>query len=197
MKLAPIHIINLRQSADRRRHIAQQFSKTKIRPMFFPAFDGHSKAFPFFVFQALSGRWWHDAENFKPGAFACFLSHAAIWAKVARGQSPYAFVFEDDVAFDFDGLETARLDIGNAPKPFDIVFVNQRMHNYVSNLEGEDAIINVSHLLYERVLDGTYANRVPVPGGDGYAVSKRGARKLLHMCNSRGINMGVDSLLSH
>ena len=41
-------------------------------------------------------------------------------------------------------------------------------------------------------MNGEYAERVPAPGTDGYIVSKKGARKLLYMMQSRGINMGVD-----
>lgn len=185
----PIYIINLRRSVDRRRHIEKQFSESTFRPCFCRAFDGHNKAFPFFVFRSLSGRWWHDADNFKPGGFACFLSHAATWAKVAYGSSPYAFVFEDDVTLNLGGLEDCLLGIENAQQPFDVIFVSESMSHWISGVE-EKAVIPIP--LYDRVLDGTYADRIPPPGAYGYAVSKRGARKLLHICNSRGINMGVD-----
>lgn len=192
---APIYIINLKRSVDRRRLITRQFSRTGFRPLVFCAFDGHDTAFPFFVFKNLSGRWWHYADHFKPGAFACYLSHAAIWAKVASGSSPYAFIFEDDTTFDFAALESCLLDIEDTS--FDLIFVNQRMHRWVSSISrtGPSCMVKVASLLSERVLNGAYADHVPCPGADGYIVSKRGARRLLHIMQSRGICMGVDYAL--
>ena len=195
MNQVPIYIINLKRSTDRRLNITRQFSPTSFRPLMYRAFDGHDTSFPFFVFKSLSGRWWHDSDNFKPGAFACYLSHAAIWAKVASGSSPYALIFEDDTTFDFAALQSCLLDIKDTS--FDIIFINQSMHKQVSSVSpaGSSCMVEVAPLLSERVLNGAYADHVPVPGAYGYIVSRRGARRLLAIMLSRGICMGVDYAL--
>ena len=83
----------------------KQFSQTTFRPSVFHALDGRHKAFPFFLFKELSGRWWDDVDNFKPGAFARFLSHAAVWSKIASSRSKYAVILEDDVTLNFTAID--------------------------------------------------------------------------------------------
>ena len=188
MSHPPIHVISLKRSTDRRRHILQQFRQTNLRPSLFPAFDGHDDCFPYFLFQKLSGRWWDDVDNFRPGAFACFLSHAAVWAKVASGSSPYAFVFEDDVTFNLPAFQDCLAALKH--ESFDLVFVNWAMHCWVPN--HLHTLVEVRSTLFRRIMDGTFSETLPAPGAYGYVVSREGARKLLYLTRSRGINMGVD-----
>jgi glycosyl transferase family 25 len=44
----------------------------------------------------------YDHHNWSAGEIACFMSHVAVWQRIADGDADYAAVFEDDVHFSRD-----------------------------------------------------------------------------------------------
>lgn len=43
-----------------------------------------------------------DHHNWSPGEVACFMSHIAVWRRIAEGSDAHAVVLEDDVYFSQD-----------------------------------------------------------------------------------------------
>lgn len=195
VKRAPVYLVNLKGEAGRRIRMKRQFSGTGIKYHTISAHDCHDERFPFFLYKEFSGQWWDRYDHFKPGAFGCFLSHAECWMKVATGSAPYGIVMEDDIELNVKAFWRCMEDI--AGMSFDVIYLSERMHSWLDNAkiqvgEHDGKTYSVSSLLCRLLLDGTYSEKVPPPGTDGYVVSKKGALKLLYMMQSRGINMGVD-----
>ena len=93
----PVYFINLERDQERREIGIKQLHKIGIKPHIISAYNGHQKNFSFYKYRHLSrGKWW-DKNVFKPGAFACYLSHAKCWRKIAAGNSPYGMILEDDI----------------------------------------------------------------------------------------------------
>lgn len=187
-KIVP-YVINLKRAAERREYMKRQFSDAGIKPYIVPAYDGHDKTFPFFIYKDLMGQWWNNYERFKPGAVACFLSHAKVWKYILKGPLPWGVVFEDDIDFNNGAFDRVLKDIGS--KDFDVIFIDSSMHAWVS-AEEKQTFVEISSYLVARLEDGSYSKHMPWPSASAYVVSKKGARKLLYMMESRGINMGVD-----
>ncbi|MDE0002007.1 MAG: glycosyltransferase family 25 protein [Rhodospirillaceae bacterium] len=189
----PIFVINLESQRERRSNVLRQFKDSSLKPTLVTAFDGHDPKFPFPRYRHLAGRFWESESDFKPGAFCCYLSHAQCWREIAAGNAELGLVLEDDVEINVQAL--ADFSVEN-PKELDLVFVNQRTSNYLKYLPAvaEDRV-GMGDLITRLIVNGTFAKRIPVPGADGYVVSKSGAEKLLRMMGTRGICMGVDYAL--
>ena len=188
----PVFVINLASSPDRKSSIVQQFDGCARQPTLVSGYEGHDATFPFYRYRKFAGLWWDNESEFKPGAFCCYLSHAKCWKKVADGNAEHALILEDDVAINIDALGAFTVD---GLSDFDVIFVNQRTRAYLKHLPSVPAWVDLGGLVTALVQDGTFARSIPAPGGDGYVVSKAGARKLLRMMKTRGICMGVDYAL--
>lgn len=51
-----------------------------------------------------------DHHNWSPGEVACFMSHIAVWRRIAEGSDAHAVVLEDDVYFSQDAANFLRDD---------------------------------------------------------------------------------------
>jgi len=51
-----------------------------------------------------------DHHNWSPGEVACFMSHIAVWRRIAEGSDAHAVVLEDDVYFSQDAARFLRDD---------------------------------------------------------------------------------------
>ena len=189
----PIFVINLESQRERRSNIIRQFEGSSLKPTLIAAYDGHDPKFPFRRYRHLAGRFWDNESEFKPGAFCCYLSHAECWRKIAGGKAEVVLVLEDDVEINAQAI--ANFSVEN-PKELDLVFVNQRTSNYLKHLPAVNSDrVDMGDLITRLITDGTFAERIPVPGADGYVVSNLGAEKLLRMIDTQGICMGVDYAL--
>ena len=189
----PIFVISLDSQRERRSNIIRQFECASLMPTLITALDGHDGKFPFARYRHLSGRFWDNESEFKPGAFCCFLSHARCWRQIAGGTDEIGLVLEDDVEINAQAI--ADFSVEN-PKESDLVFVNQRTSNYLTHLPAVSSdCVGMGDLITRLISDGTFAKSIPAPGADGYVVSRKGAKKLLGMMDTRGICMGVDYAL--
>ncbi len=88
------YLINLDRSAGRLEWMRRQLDELKISFQRIAAIDGTQ-------FDAESLQHWQSiaSKQFRPGPceIACFLSHRIAWSQVANGQSPWAFIAEDDI----------------------------------------------------------------------------------------------------
>jgi GR25 family glycosyltransferase involved in LPS biosynthesis len=191
----PHYIISLERSARRREALEAQLADLDLEYAFVNGFDGLDEGFPFPSYKHLYHPFWGNEQSFKPGAFACYLSHSLCWQAIAEGEAQHAVVLEDDVSFQAGYPEAFT---GSVPKaPFDLVFINERMQRWIaaSSIRQDAPLVSVSQLLCNLVRSGEFASRIRAPGADGYVVSKAGARKLMAMLHSRKICMGVDYAL--
>lgn len=190
----PAYLINLEDDIERRESSLEQLNKIDIHPIVVPACNGHQKDFPFHKYRHLSrGKWW-DKEVFKPGAFACYLSHAKCWETIASGSAPYAMILEDDMVINQDAFRTFTIDI--IPDTFDLIFINQGVTDFLQHVSFKDDIssevkfISLNKALLDLIQHGTFNDLQP--GSYGYIVSKNGAKKLLQIMEDTKVCMGVD-----
>ena len=104
MPHAPIFIINLQRSPDRRMFMQTQLQSLGLKFEFFTAVDG----------QALTAQqvsYYDDDLRKKTGWFnhklanneiACVLSHLQIWEKMWKENIEHAIILEDDITLDED-----------------------------------------------------------------------------------------------
>ncbi len=190
----PVYLINLEHEHQRRKNSIKQLDELEINPKIVPAYNGHQKDFPFHQYRHLSrGKWW-GKNVFKPGAFACYLSHAKCWKKIAMGSAPYALILEDDMIINYE--EFQKFNIDNIPNSFDILFVNigvTRLLELTSFKESQvsENFISFNKTLLDLLIHNKFNDNL-TPGGYGYIVSKQGAVKLLKMIERDKVCMGVD-----
>jgi len=185
-----IYLVNVPREHERRIKCVEQFKNIGINPTIISAYDGHDPSFPFHKYKNLSGHdLWGDPKTFKPGAFACYLSHAECWKKIAGGNSPYGLIVEDDIIINRKFFEN--FSIGACVENFDIIFINsgaKRLINILNNVP-EIKFVCLGEILTKVIL---IYKELPAVGAYGYIVSKKGATKLLNIMNEDRICMGVD-----
>lgn len=150
-----------------------------------PAADGHAPGFPFHAYADLIGTHFWGADEIKPGALGCFLSHRRAWQTVARNEAPWALVCEDDTALREgpDRLEAAASALG----AFDLLFANDRMAGWV---EKEAPITPLPAAVRRIAACGAPPKRAP--GADAYLLTRRGAERLLAITARDRVGCGVD-----
>jgi GR25 family glycosyltransferase involved in LPS biosynthesis len=188
-----IFIISLLEAKDRRHKLIGQLRDMGLDMEVIPAHDGHREDFPFRDYRRwVTGFWW-DKEEFKPGAFACFLSHVECWKRVVTEGLPYVVILEDDAVLEPVGFIQLLEDLRGIQ--FDLMFVNDGMRGLMDNVTGfsTDSSSNwdTGQVLIDVLENGKYSKSF-TPGSFGYIVSLGGAKKLLEVLERDGICMGVD-----
>lgn len=119
------------------------------------------------------------------GTLGCFLSHAGAWEAMLERGDAYCLIVEDDVIPLLDlpaGL--ARLGL---PAGFDLVFVNDRI---APRLEPTETMGFTTRTLEAAM--HAFPAEDNAPGGDGYILSRAGARKLLDWVAEDGFGEDLD-----
>ena len=119
------------------------------------------------------------------GTLGCFLSHAGAWEAMLERGDDYCLIVEDDVIPLLD--LPAGLDGLELPAAFDLVFVNDRI---APRLDPAAAAGFTTRTL-EAAMHAFPADD-NAPGGDGYILSRAGARKLLEWVTEDGFGEDVD-----
>lgn len=135
---------------------------------------------PAYVLRAVSQNQGHLLK----GTMGCFLSHIALWEKVAAG-TRNALVLEDDASV-IAGLPPSLAAL-RLPDDFDVTFVNERMHP--ANFRFPAASFRTAET--NEVAKTKPANWSSA-GTDGYFISPKGARTLLALIERDGIAGDVD-----
>lgn len=188
----PVYLVNMAHDIERRTRCNEQLAAIGVHPHLIPAYNGHQEGFPFHKYRHLSrGKWWHR-NVFKPGAFACYLSHARCWSEIAAADNGYGLVLEDDIIIDKQAFADFEITLAS----FDIIFVNwgvRRLLDHALQAEGEpgSGMVALNELLVSLLEQGEFSDNL-TPGAYGYIVSKRGASKLLAIMEREKICMGVD-----
>lgn len=178
-----VALISLERAAERRAEVEQRFRSSLVTLHRIHAVQGSHLPVP--AVRRLTG----DATDAAMrGTLGCFLSHAAAWESVLERGLDHCLVIEDDVMPLLDlPAGFARFGI---PDGYDLCFVNDRLE---PRLPAEEVDKSSS---FQTVTAAEAMTLFPAgdnaPGGDGYFVSRRGARKLLDWVARDGFSQDVD-----
>lgn len=117
----PCHLINLADNRARLDRSAAEFSRLGLEWHRIEAIDGRKLPKEEIVRV-------YDAERnarrgkhpLVPAEIGCYLSHIAVWDRIAQGKAPGGFVFEDDFSAD-DSLPEALVRLSDNPEDWDMV----------------------------------------------------------------------------
>jgi hypothetical protein len=162
----PTYVVNLPEDRDRLELVTSQLNPADFNVRERSGFLG--RTMPDIACLHLT----RDPESVRnKGALGVMMSHLWIWERVAHLHDAYAFIIEDDVAFD----RPERLITEDLPPDFDLVFCgDQTALNKISDGPGEalgymTAIQALSVIEQDNMSVGAY----------GYLLSPAGARRLL------------------
>ncbi len=192
---AAIYVINRRVDSDRLARFSASAADYGLEFERIAAIDGHDPMAPFFLYRDLLGDDFWGRDTIKPGAFACYLSHAAAWRRLLASDDDMALICEDDVAFSQSPIpliaEAEGLDA------FDVIFANERAAEWRNAAVDGDALTPIGEVLAGLADKGLApgAGISKAPGADCYLVSRSGAEKLLVNLAKDRVIAGVDWLM--
>lgn len=176
-----LRYINRDQDTQRRAFVeagaaAQGYTTERV-----PAINGYADDFGTVYAGRIGG-------DIGPGTQACFLSHAATWARIAEGDAPYGLVCEDDATFLRPAVELA--PYLSAFDRYDILFFNDRAIAYRDYAGVDPALPLVSlDATWTAAMDlpknpshprfGRTIRDVKAPGGDFYGLTRAAAARLV------------------
>ncbi len=173
-----IYVVNMDRNTERMTELDRQFATSAPPRHRIPAVEG--SRLPAAAVRRLAG------DPAAPrGTLGCFLSHAAAWEALLASGDEAALIVEDDVIPLLD--LPRRLGGLNLPAGWDLVFVNDRLEPR-RDFDAADAFTT-------QTLAATMQAFHPddnATGGDGYLVSREGARKLLDWVARDGMADDVD-----
>jgi glycosyl transferase family 25 len=167
MDFPPIYVISLERARERREHMKQRLGDLGIPFVFVDAVDG-KKLDPDSVEgydKKRRAKWL--GSTLTPNQLACALSHIGLFKQIADSEGPYSIVLEDDVVFEENFLSTLEL-IPDISLPWD--------HLRLGGLKKRKFVKRET--LRNGVDVGYYTG--PVWGAEGYALTPKGAEKLLN-----------------
>lgn len=172
-----ISVVNLDRNPGRWAEIRRQFAGSAAPLVRVPGMEGSRLS------AAAVRRLGGDAGM--RGTLGCFLSHAAAWEAMLDRGDALCLMVEDDVIPLLDlpaGLGGLRL-----PPEFDLCFVNDRLAPWAEPAGTHGFTV---HALAAAMAD--FHPEDNAPGGDGYLLSRAGARKLLDWVAADGFAHDVD-----
>lgn len=172
-------VINLRRSQDRLSHVTAQFARIGIAFERIEAVDARERPE---LDQMTQNSVSTNRLRLTGGEVACLLSHRACWMIIARGDAPYAAIFEDDIVF----CARAGALLGNAdwiPADADIIKLETFFHKtkVARKRIPVGPGFSISRLWADHV------------GTGGYIISKQTASDLIEA--TREIRSTVDDLV--
>ena len=190
-----IYVINRRVDEDRLARFSKSAGDFDLSFERIDAFDGHDPAAPFFLYRDLLADAFWGGPSIKPGAFACYLSHAAAWRRLLASDHDMALICEDDVAFAQSPF--ALFAEAGDPGGFDVIFANERMAEWRNAAVEGDALTPIGEVLAGLAAKGVSpgAGVAKAPGGDCYLASRTGAAKLLANLAEDKVIAGVDWMM--
>jgi GR25 family glycosyltransferase involved in LPS biosynthesis len=182
-------VINLPKNTDRLERFKNYYNKSDIKQLEFERFEAiNGKEIDinqFVTEKALTQIQASENTGYRlkhyeltRGAVGCFLSHMTLYEKLLEDPNHDLYIiFEDDVVFASNFLKPAYNTIQYAPKDWDLI-------TFGAIREDIDSM-TLNYIKY-RVFWGLF----------GYAINKKGAKKIVDEYKSRHIDMQIDSLMS-
>jgi hypothetical protein len=176
---APSYLINLNRRPDRLAAALPAIRGAGYRNLIrFAAVDGQDSAALARAWAALGNPLFSAAprhQDFRlPGHQGCFLSHLLLWEWIARGDAPFATIFEDDVVFHAAWRWLAPQYLRRTPPDWDIVHLGH-------------------HAL--RDMGTAWAARVPVQSTAAYMVTRGGAAALAQTIRAQPAVGVIDQMI--
>ena len=178
--MIPVYIINLKSDKERRRLIQKQLDEIGIKYEFIDAIDG-SKLSAQEKKKIYSPQKAIDVfkRELSDGEIGCALSHLKIYRKMIEQEIEYAVILEDDVEIcpDFIDLMKNFIEIKNECECLLLGHnddIKRDIFLYTSLWHKKKYIKNYKLYRFTKVAFGTY----------GYIMTLKGARKLLHACET-------------
>ena len=149
--------------------------------------------FDFHPYDSKIGETFYGRKEFLRGAVGCFLSHAKAWQKLVDSEFSHALICEDDVRW-LGPIPRRIAQFGLSPH-LDIIFVHQRLG--VGLETDADAGPSFSFKSVAIAANAVLRNlkEMTASGGEGYLLSREGAKKILAIFERRGVYMEVDWFL--
>ncbi len=189
------YVINRRADQDRLAQFSAGAAAFGVEYERIAALDGHDPMAPLFLYRDLLGDTFWGADAIKPGAFACYLSHAAAWRRLLASEHEMALICEDDAEFitSPDELIAATEAVG----AFDVIFANERAVGWRQAAQVGDGLASAGDVLKSLGAKGIAPGDgiAKAPGGDCYLVSRDGAKALLANLAEDKVIAGVDWMI--
>jgi GR25 family glycosyltransferase involved in LPS biosynthesis len=194
----PLFVMNRDLDRERMARFVDRCAKLGISFSRIPCVDAQEPNFEFQTYADFIPDLFWGSTSFNRGVVGNYLSHIRIWERIAERQYPFAIVCEDD-AFPLVRLPSTQASFG-FPPDFDLVFVNRRAADWVpaEKVAYEDKTSPLVYVPYQDVVTNLLSRhpRLEAPGAEGYAVSLRGAKKLLEIARRAGVCCGDDWAMS-
>ncbi len=171
-------VLTLEFRKDRQAFIENELRRNYINFEYFYGLHGKTEIDQ--VYRVISfGR--YAKQYLSSGSKGCIASHIQIWQKIANQKSEITIIFEDDVSIEAS-FSTIIDRLQNAPKDADLIYLGSG---------SKMSCINMT-----KVGNGIYRPFAIRNGAFGYAITKKGALKLLKLTTNINLTCGgIDSWL--
>lgn len=118
----PIFVVSLMRAENRKKHVAALFSKYELKYEIVEAVDKRNLTDSDWATVNRELAFLTEGQDISPGHVACHLSHIKVWKEIQRRNLDFAFVMEDDIAFDERFARLVKgLKQSDLPRAFDII----------------------------------------------------------------------------
>lgn len=186
-----LNVISLPARADRRSQFTAWNARPGVEIVFVDAVIGSTLSRDDLVQRKLLAS---DATNFSPGALGNALSHHKLWTEAAATSAPI-LVCEDDACLRADFAAHASAALAQLPAEWDIIYFgyNTNATVAVESADGLKALMHFDESVKRTpgYFESFSVTSAPAPaslscfqawGTLAYAISPRGAAKLLQLC---------------
>lgn len=145
----------------------------------------------------------HNTSHMTNEIIGCAMSHMHIWNHIVSNNLKSAVIFEDDIFLKENWKTTLNIALKELPNDWDILTLGNtgikfKYDKYDSPFNyifyNVIALLNLGNEKY----DNTLFNNITIPyfftGAYGYAISNKGAKKLLNLINN--VHFHIDVLIS-
>jgi len=176
MSEIPVLVINCAADVERRASVVAGLQG--VEPIWIDAIDARMGAGVFKPFAHLIADQFWMKDEIKPGAFGCFMSHRMAWQNIVDAGHDRALIMEDDsrlIAGWHNQMETDA----------ELLFVNNRAAQMAPRVD------------IQSILENNANDRPRAIGGDGYILTRNGAKTLLALSDHDGVQCGVDWYMAY
>jgi len=191
----PVYVINRQCDEGRLARFAKSSAKWGVKFERVEAINCADPNFDFYPYDSKIADTFYGRKEFLRGAVGCFLSHAKAWQKLLDSELSYALICEDDVRW-LGPIPNQVLQY-SMPRDLEILFVHQRLAQGLNTKipSAGAGFFNWSPVFETACSLIAQIQSITASGGEGYLLSREGAKKILAIFQRRGVYMEVDWLL--
>ena len=194
----PVYVINRQCDEGRLARFAKSSAKWGVKFERVEAINCADPNFDFHPYDSKIADTFYGRKEFLRGAVGCFLSHAKAWQKLLDSEFSYALICEDDVRW--LGPIPKQVLQYSIPRDLEILFVHQRLAQGLNTKISSAGAAGAEFFNWSPVFETACSlisqiQSITASGGEGYLLSREGAKKILAIFQRRGVYMEVDWLL--